>query len=204
MKNSKYPVDFSPESCQQLAEEFALTYEQVITIHRGVCVDKNNEWIGTQVPIQYDPFRFERVNNIESHQLAHPEDQLGQWTLYDSACKINKNEANNSASFGIGMVPGSEYKKAGYVSVEIMIAYFGESSVEQLAALLRLLQTRKRIWNAIKENHWDEVATHYYGLGPQRIQGGRKLAAIYKQERYQREPLFANQKKPAKDEITTG
>lgn len=98
---------------------------------------------------------------------------------YESAAFIDKKKAMYSSAWGVAGIMGHDHKKAGYVSVEVMVMLFEQSMVEQLVGLTNWIASNKRLHKALKDKDWAKVDYNSKGIGFSNKSS--ELSELYKQ-----------------------
>lgn len=80
------------------------------------------------------------------------------------ALKIDEAAALKSCSWGLGQILGSNFKAAGYSSVQEMVAAFCDDEEEHLAAMVRFIIS-VGLADAVRRHDWARFARGYNGPG---------------------------------------
>ena len=89
--------------------------------------------------------------------------QAEMWKAYMEAFKIDKEKAMFSTSFGIAQILGSNFKNAGYKSVQQMVAEFSLSEYFQIKGFCNFITKEGAKAKALKAHNWTEFARLYNG-----------------------------------------
>lgn len=95
------------------------------------------------------------------------------------ACKLNRDVALESASWGLGQVLGSNWKDLGYTSLQSFINAMYKDEVSQLDAMCRFIKHNGLI-KYIQNKDWAKFARAYNGPKYAENKYDTKLAAAYK------------------------
>ncbi len=101
-----------------------------------------------------------------------------QYVRLGQAVDLNQEAALQSASWGLGQVMGSNYKIAGYGSVDEMITAMCASEDEQLMAMVGFISS-KGLEDALRTQDWATYALHYNGSDYAKNQYDTRLAKAY-------------------------
>ncbi len=85
-----------------------------------------------------------------------------QYDRLAAAIALNRDAALQSASWGIGQIMGENFQRAGFATVEEMVAAMGESEDQQLAAIGAFLMSRG-LHRALQAHDWTTFARGYNG-----------------------------------------
>lgn len=148
--------------------EFAalMAFIEVESGGRGFCPKTG------KIIIQFEPHWFSKKTGIKiSHINTHSWDenkvdvQPAEWKAFNEAFRINPNAAMESTSIGLPQIMGFHYARLGYPSVGDMWDDFKKSETHQIKALIKFIETDKRLSKALIEKDWHQVAMIYNGAG---------------------------------------
>lgn len=112
-------------------------------------------WYRKKAP--YAPSGAWSVNKIEV--------QSKEWIAFNNAFDINPIAAMESTSIGLPQIMGFHWKRLGYNSVSDMWQSFTNSLIDQLCALIRFIETDKRLLKAFQDKDYHMMAMLYNGSG---------------------------------------
>ena len=112
-------------------------------------------WYRKKAP--YAPSGAWSVNKIEV--------QSKEWIAFNNALDINPIAAMESTSIGLPQIMGFHWKRLGYQSVGHFWESMKHSLVEQIAALIRFIETDKNLLKAFQQKDWHKMAYYYNGSG---------------------------------------
>lgn len=101
-----------------------------------------------------------------------------EWQRLESARKINKDLANQSASWGMFQVMGFNYKSCGCTTSDVFVDLMSTSPEAQLELTLNFLKYNKMIIPLQRKN-WVEFAKQYNGPGYTKNRYDIKLQNAY-------------------------
>ncbi len=121
-----------------------------------------------KILIQFEPHWFKKkapyapsgqwsVNKVER--------QAAEWRAFNEAFKINPDAAMESTSIGLPQIMGFHWKRLGYESVGKMWDDFKAGELKQVKALIKFIETDKRLLKALIDKDWHQVAMIYNGAG---------------------------------------
>lgn len=121
-----------------------------------------------KILIQFEPHWFKKkapyapsgnwsVNKVDR--------QAEEWKAFNEAFRLDKNAAMESTSIGLPQIMGFHWKRLGYDSVGKMWDDFKVSETRQVKALIKFIETDKRLLKALIEKDWHQVAMIYNGTG---------------------------------------
>ncbi len=110
-------------------------------------------WFRKQAP--YAPTGAWSVNKIEK--------QSAEWIAFNNAATHNLPAAIESTSLGLPQIMGFHWKRLGYDSALHMWSDFSESEDKQIGALIKFIETDKKLHDAILEKNWHVIASIYNG-----------------------------------------
>lgn len=125
------------------------------------------------------------LSSPKAGAVANPATQAARWQLLDKACRINRDAAYESTSWGVGQVMGAHWHWLGYPSVTGMTEAVRASVQEQIELMCRFL-IYSNLRDALNNHDWQKLAYNYNGPLYAKNQYDRKLAqacALY-------QPLF--------------
>lgn len=103
----------------------------------------------------------------------------GEWYRLDLARQIDRDAANESASWGKFQIMGFHWGTCGFASVADFVDAMGESEARQLAAFVGFVQADPALLKALKACKWAEVAKRYNGPDFKKNDYDTKLSAAY-------------------------
>ena len=106
----------------------------------------------------------------------HPRDM---YPILQQAIKINPTAALQSASWGLGQIMGSNYKAAGYPTVQAMVKDFMADEDNHLEAMVNFL-IANHLDDDLRDHRWSGLARGYNGPAYASHGYHTKLAAAYK------------------------
>jgi hypothetical protein len=118
--------------------------------------------------IQFEPAWFKRKAPYAPSgkwSLNKIERQAAEWEAFNDAFKIDPNAAMESTSIGLPQIMGFHWQRLGYDSVGAMWDDFKVSEQNQIKALVKFLETDKRLYRAVMEKDWHMIAMSYNGAG---------------------------------------
>tara|TARA_R110000796_G_scaffold41118_4_gene101499 strand:- start:1615 stop:2805 length:1191 start_codon:yes stop_codon:yes gene_type:complete len=95
------------------------------------------------------------------------------------AIEINENAALMSASWGLGQILGTNYRAAGYATIQDMIVSFMADEENHLNAMVNFI-IANGIDDDIRDHRWETVARVYNGPGYAKHGYHTRLAAAYR------------------------
>lgn len=123
----------------------------------------------TQKPlIQFEPAWFKKKEPYApsgAWSVNKVDVQAKEWEAFNSAFKIDKNSAMESTSIGLPQIMGFHWKRLGYESVGAMWDDFKRGELAQIKALIRFIETDRRLIKAMLEKDWHMIAMIYNGSG---------------------------------------
>ena len=102
----------------------------------------------------------------------------GEWKRLDSACRLDRAAALQSASWGAFQIMGFNYAMCGFDDVEAFVAMQKAGASEQLACFTYFI-SRKQFLPALRAHDWAKFAAAYNGSGYEVNKYDKKLAAAY-------------------------
>ena len=121
-----------------------------------------------KILIQFEPVWFKKMQPYApsgAWSVNKVEVQSKEWIAFNNAFDINPVSAMESTSIGLPQIMGFHWKRLGYNSVGHMWSAFKESLIEQICALIRLIETDKNLLKAFQEKDYHNMAMFYNGSG---------------------------------------
>lgn len=121
-----------------------------------------------KILIQFEPSWFRKKSPYTptgKWSVNTVEKQSREWEAFNSAFSHNPNAAMESTSIGLPQIMGFHYARLGYATVGDMWDDFKRSETHQVKALIRFIETDKRLLKALLEKDWHQVAMIYNGAG---------------------------------------
>lgn len=118
--------------------------------------------------IQFEPVWFKRREPYApsgAWSVNKVDVQSKEWEAFNSAFKIDPNSAMESTSIGLPQIMGGHWKRLGFESVGAMWDCFKKGELAQIKALIKFIETDKRLLKAILEKDWHMIAFLYNGAG---------------------------------------
>jgi len=145
-----------------------------------------------KIIIQFEPAWFSRKAPYApsgSWSLNKIERQSKEWEAFNSAFSHNPDAAMESTSIGLPQIMGFHWKRLEYNSVGDMWDYFKKSETHQIKALIKFIETDKKLFKALTEKDWHMVAYIYNGSGYAALAHkiGREPYNISMQKAYEKE-----------------
>lgn len=109
-------------------------------------------------------------------EQAYPSDSYPRLI---QAMKINREAALMSASWGLGQILGTNYRAAGYPTVEAMVEDFLDDEENHLEAMVNFI-IANGIDDDLREHRWETVARVYNGAGYAKHGYHTRLATAYR------------------------
>jgi hypothetical protein len=103
----------------------------------------------------------------------------GEWYRLDLARQIDRDAANESASWGKFQIMGFHWATCGFASVAEFVDAMSESEARQLDAFVGFVQADPALLKALKALKWAEVAKRYNGPDYKKNDYDNKLATAY-------------------------
>lgn len=141
--------------------------------------------------IQFEPHWFKKkapyapsgnwsVNKVDR--------QEAEYKAFSEAFRIDSIAAMESTSIGLPQIMGFHWERLGYSSVGAMWDDFKKSETHQVKALIKFIETDKRLMKAILEKDWHMVAMIYNGAGYARLalKYGREPYNLSMQREYEK------------------
>jgi hypothetical protein len=101
-----------------------------------------------------------------------------EYTRLEKAMGLDREAALQSASWGIGQVMGFNYKVAGFVTIEDMVAALVKHEDTQLLAMANFIRGNN-LAGALQRQNWTSFAHGYNGPGFKKNEYDTRLAAAY-------------------------
>lgn len=146
---------------ESLAEEFDLDVALVKTFLIVESSGSGFDPATGKIKIQFEPAYFEHYTRTKI--LNKVDVQSKEWEAFNAAYKIDPESALLSTSWGLGQIMGAEFKKAGYETVDRMVAEFKLSEFYQVKGTLNFIKNKPGLYDALKLNDWQKVAYLYNG-----------------------------------------
>ena len=140
-----------------------------------------------KILIQFEPAWFRKKEPFApsgAWSVNKVDVQSKEWIAFNNAFSIDADSAMESTSIGLGQIMGFHWKRLGYNSVGEMWDDAKKGEPQQVAQLVKFLQTDPALKKALEAKNWHRVATIYNGSGY------KKLA-----EKYGREPYDVSMRK---------
>jgi hypothetical protein len=102
----------------------------------------------------------------------------GEYSRLEKAMKLDQTAALQSASWGIGQVMGSNYKVAGFNSVDDMAAEMVNDENAQLLAMANFIKGNG-LDSALQHQNWESFARGYNGTDFKKNEYDTRLAAAH-------------------------
>jgi hypothetical protein len=129
---------------------------------QGFCPTTN------KIMIQFEPVWFKRKAPYApsgAWSLNGIERQSKEWEAFNSAFKSDPDAAMQATSIGLPQIMGFHFARLGYANVGEMWDDFKKGELQQIKALIRFIETDKRLLKALVEKDWHMVAMRYNGTG---------------------------------------
>ena len=97
----------------------------------------------------------------------------------ESASKIDRDCALESASWGAFQIMGMHWKALGYPTLQAFINAMFKSEADQLEAFVRFVKRDSSLVRALKDNDWDAAARIYNGPSYKKNRYAEKMADEY-------------------------
>lgn len=121
-----------------------------------------------KIIIQFEPSWFKRKAPYMPSgkwSLNGIERQKAEWAAFNDAFKLHPDAAMESTSIGLPQIMGFHWKRLGYDSVGAMWDDFKAGEINQVKALIKFIETDRRLLAAILKNDWHMIAMIYNGAG---------------------------------------
>jgi hypothetical protein len=86
-----------------------------------------------------------------------------EYARLELASEINYQCALKSASWGGPQILGTNYKSAGFKTVEAFVEAMKKSAADQMKAFANFIKAHPRMYNALKNKNWVVFAENYNG-----------------------------------------
>lgn len=116
-----------------------------------------------KIMIQFEPKPFLERTGVKVENLIDV--QSKEWLAFNHAFNISPVSAMESTSIGAGQIMGYHWKRLGYDSVGDFWDAMKQSRVEQICALIRFIETDKRLLKAFQQKDYHMMAMLYNGAG---------------------------------------
>jgi hypothetical protein len=101
-----------------------------------------------------------------------------RWQQFETACKIHKESAFNSCSWGMFQIMGFNAKKAGFKNAMEMVESFNQGEGNQLKGFARFIIS-SLLDDELKAKDWEGFALQYNGKAYKQNQYDTKLQKAY-------------------------
>lgn len=121
-----------------------------------------------KIIIQFEPAWFKRKSPYTPSgkwSLNGVERQKAEWLAFNDAFKLHPDAAMESTSIGLPQIMGFHWKRLGYDSVGAMWDDFKSGEINQVKALIKFIETDRRLLAALLKADWHQVAMLYNGAG---------------------------------------
>lgn len=118
--------------------------------------------------IQFEPHYFKKREPYApsgAWSVNRVDVQSKEWMAFNSAFALNPDSAMESTSIGLPQIMGAHWKRLGYESVGAMWDDFKTGELAQVKALIKFIETDRRLYTALRSLNWPEVAIIYNGAG---------------------------------------
>lgn len=119
-----------------------------------------------------------KLSSPRAGAIPNPAGQAERWQMLDKACRINRDAAYESTSWGIGQVMGGHWHWLGYVSVAEMVETVRSSVPEQIELMSRFI-VYSNLRDILNKHGWQKFAYSYNGPLYAKNRYDRKLAQNY-------------------------
>ncbi len=113
----------------------------------------------------------------------HPSTQATEWTAFQKASRIYPVYAKLAAHWGLGLVPGYQFRELGYESVDGLVADCMESEMKQVRLWLSQLFLTKRLKTSLQNINWRKFSYYYHGEAGNRSGREAVYFTTYQQQR---------------------
>lgn len=116
--------------------------------------------------IQFEPNYFKRMEPFApsgAWSVNKVDVQSKEWVAFNDAFSKDPESAMKSTSIGMPQIMGENFKACGYNSVGEMWDEFKKGEYHQVKALCNFILSNKKLYQAIKECNWHQVAYIYNG-----------------------------------------
>jgi hypothetical protein len=121
-----------------------------------------------KIMIQFEPHWFMRKSPYSPSgkwSINKIERQSKEWEAFNSAFSHNPDAAMQSTSIGLPQIMGFHYARLGHQTVGDMWDDFKVGELNQVKALIKFIETDRRLLRALLEKDWHLVAYIYNGAG---------------------------------------
>lgn len=121
-----------------------------------------------KILIQFEPHWFKKKSPYTPSgqwSVNKVERQEAEWKAFNEAFRLNADAAMESTSIGLPQIMGFHWKRLGYESVGKMWDDFKSGELKQIKALIKFIETDKRLNRALIDKDWGHVALIYNGAG---------------------------------------
>ncbi len=119
-----------------------------------------------------------KLSSPRAGAIPNPAGQAERWQMLDKACRINRDAAYESTSWGIGQVMGAHWHWLGYVSVAKMVETVRSAVPEQIELMSRFI-VYSNLRDILNKHDWQKFAYSYNGPLYAKNRYDRKLAQNY-------------------------
>ncbi|WP_376710795.1 N-acetylmuramidase family protein [Pseudochrobactrum lubricantis] len=119
-----------------------------------------------------------KLSSPRAGATPNPADQAARWQMLDKACRINRDAAYESTSWGVGQVMGAHWHWLGYVSVAEMVETVRSAVPEQIELMSRFI-VYSNLRDVLNKHDWQKFAYSYNGPLYAKNRYDRKLALNY-------------------------
>lgn len=165
------------EDKQNLAIKYGLEPNVLLAViaveASGSGFDKNTG----DIKIQFEPYWFNYYTGIRIPNGV--EGQMKEWESFHYALTKNEDAAYLSASWGLGQIMGFNHKSAGYGSAKLMADAFKVSEYNQLDGMLKHIQSKPKMFKALKDKDWSTFAYYYNGKEYKKFNYDNRLKEAY-------------------------
>jgi hypothetical protein len=121
-----------------------------------------------KIMIQFEPHWFKRQSPYTPSgkwSLNGIERQSKEWAAFNNAFSLDPGAAMQSTSIGLPQIMGFHWERIGYPNVGAMWDDFKSGELNQIKALIKFIETDRRLLKALLEKDWHTVAFVYNGAG---------------------------------------
>ena len=115
----------------------------------------------------------------EVKELDIYSDRVSAYLRLIEAYRFDPDAALRSCSWGKFQVMGDNFAACGVADIEEFINSMSTSEYEQLRMLSGFVQNKSRLWTAVKNKDWKEIALNYNGPGYKTFSYDTKLKVAY-------------------------
>jgi hypothetical protein len=116
--------------------------------------------------IQFEPVWFKKNAPYAPSglwSLNKVDVQAKEWLAFNNAFALNPTAAMESTSIGLPQIMGSHWKRLGFASVNEMWDDAKKGIPNQIAQLIKFINTDPNLLKAINDQNWDKIASIYNG-----------------------------------------